>query len=86
MPKTAVVTARIEPELKESTETILKKIGLTTSQAISLYFKQIEFQGGIPFPVKIPNQETISAIAESLNPQDLPAFDNLDDLFDDLGI
>ena len=86
MPKTAVVTARMEPDLKKNVESTLFQLGLTTSQAISLYFKQIEFQGGIPFPVKIPNQETISAIAESLNPQDLPAFDNLDDLFDDLGI
>ncbi|HEY54558.1 MAG TPA: type II toxin-antitoxin system RelB/DinJ family antitoxin [Caldilineae bacterium] len=86
MPKTAVVTARIEPDLKKAVESTLSRLGLTTSQAISLYFRQIEFQGGIPFPVKIPNQETRRAIAESMNPQSLPGFDDIDDLFNDLDV
>lgn len=54
MAKTAVVTTRIEPELKAEVETVLDELGLTISQAILLYFRQIALQQGIPFPVQIP--------------------------------
>lgn len=52
MAKTAVITTRIEPELKEEVETVLNNLGLTTSQAITLYFQQIAFQQEIPFSVQ----------------------------------
>lgn len=83
MAKTAVVTTRIEPELKQEVEAVLAELGLTTSQAVLLYLKQIALQRGIPFAVKIPNQETVSAIAEAREPYNLPGFDNVDELFDD---
>ena len=54
MAKTAVITTRIEPELKAEVETVLDELGLTISQAILLYFKQITLQQGIPFQVQIP--------------------------------
>ncbi|HRQ38965.1 MAG TPA: type II toxin-antitoxin system RelB/DinJ family antitoxin [Chloroflexota bacterium] len=84
MAKTAVITTRIEPELKQEVETVLAELGLTTSQAMLLYFKQIALQQGIPFAVKIPNQDTINAIAEAREPYNLPGFDTIDDLFDAL--
>ena len=84
MPKTAVVTARVEPELKKDAEDVLRELGLTTSQAITIYYKQIAVQRGIPFELKLPNQETIAAIEEAAQPEKLPAFQNIDALFDDL--
>lgn len=84
MAKTAVITTRIEPELKQEVETILAGLGLTTSQALLIYFKQIALQKGIPFTIKIPNQETVQALAEAKEPYNLPAFDSVDALFDDL--
>lgn len=53
--KTAVITARIEPTLKQEVETVLGELGMTTSQAVLLYFRQIALQKGLPFPVKIPD-------------------------------
>ena len=58
MAKTAVVTTRIEPELKAEVETVLEELGLTISQAILLYFKQITLQQGLPFAVQIPATAT----------------------------
>jgi DNA-damage-inducible protein J len=84
MAKTAVITTRIEPELKQEVETILTGLGLTTSQALLIYFKQIALQKGIPFTIKIPNQETVQALAEAKEPGNLPAFDSVDALFADL--
>ena len=84
MAKTAVITTRIDPELKQEVENILAGLGLTTSQALLIYFKQIALQKGIPFIVKIPNQETVQALAEAKEPHNLPAFNSVEALFDDL--
>ncbi len=86
MAKTAVITIRIEPEIKEEAENILAQLGLTMSQAMSMYVRQLVLRRGLPFTVNIPNQETMEAIQESLEPEKLPGFDNLDDLFSDLEI
>ena len=86
MAKTAVITARIEPADKQEAENILAQLGLNMSQAISMYIKQLILRRGLPFSVNIPNQETMAALQESLEPDKLPGFDNLDDLFADLEI
>ncbi|MBE2200677.1 MAG: type II toxin-antitoxin system RelB/DinJ family antitoxin [Anaerolinea sp.] len=86
MAKTAVITTRIEPEIKEEAENILAQLGLTMSQAMSMYVRQLVLRRGLPFTVNIPNQETMEAIQESLEPEKLPGFDNLDNLFADLEI
>jgi addiction module RelB/DinJ family antitoxin len=61
MAKTAVITTRIEPELKAEVETVLDELGLTISQAILLYFKQIALQQGIPFQLQLPPPASDSA-------------------------
>jgi len=54
MAKTAVVTARVEPELKKEAEKVLSLVGLTMSQAMILYLRQIVYQRGIPFELTAP--------------------------------
>ena len=54
MSKTANVTARVEPELKEQAEGILASLGIPASSAITMFYKQIIFQGGLPFEMKLP--------------------------------
>lgn len=61
MSKTEVVRARIEPGLKRNVEEIFSKLGLNTTQAITLFFKQLELKQGLPFAVELPNQETREA-------------------------
>lgn len=43
---------KIDKNLKESTENILKSMGLTTSSAITIFFKAINQHNGIPFQIK----------------------------------
>lgn len=65
MARTATVQARVEPELKNNVETILSALGIKTTDAIIIFFKQIQLTNGIPFDVRIPNRETREAIAEA---------------------
>ncbi len=77
--KNAIINARIESELKVDVESILKKLGLTATQAINIFYQQIKLNNGIPFEVKIPNDETKKVIEESrkgINIEDF-SFDEL---------
>jgi DNA-damage-inducible protein J len=64
MSKSDFISARIEPALKTSAEEVLRQLGLSTSEAITMFLSQIVLQQGLPFAVKIPNAHTIKAIEE----------------------
>ena len=86
MAKAAAISARMDPELKRNAERIFKKLGLTTTQAITIFYKQVELQRGLPFGVRIPNETTTQALEEARTRQNLATFNTLDDLLEDLGI
>jgi len=80
MTKSTSVTARIEPNLKQSVEAIFDRLGLTTAQAITLFFHQVEMHQGLPFAVRVYNAETAAALEESEAYHSLPAYNDIDDL------
>jgi DNA-damage-inducible protein J len=63
----ATVRARIDSGLKNEVEAIFHELGLTTSQAITLFLKKVKIERGIPFELKIPNETTIKAMNEAKN-------------------
>ena len=63
--KTTDVRSRIEPDLKESAASILAQCGLRLSDGIRLFLRQVVAQRGVPFDVKVPNDETIAAMLEA---------------------
>jgi DNA-damage-inducible protein J len=65
MHKVATVNARIEPKLKLRAENILHDIGLTSAEAIRLFYTQVCLTRGLPFEVKIPNRKTIKALKDA---------------------
>jgi DNA-damage-inducible protein J len=60
-----MIHARVDPRLKKSAEVIFSKVGLSTTEAIRLFLKQVELHRGLPFPVVTPNAETIAAMREA---------------------
>lgn len=55
MAKSANLYARIEPDVKEQAESILAALGIPASNAITMFYKQIILQRGMPFEVKLPS-------------------------------
>jgi DNA-damage-inducible protein J len=86
MRKTAVISTRINPELKHNAEQVFKELGLTATQAITLFYKQVELERGLPFAVRVPNDVTANALEKAKTRRELESFNTLDDLFEDLGI
>lgn len=82
--KTAIVRARIEPALKHEAEVIFDHLGLTHSQAIAMFYRQVTLQRGLPFEVRVPNESTLAAMREAKDPSHLPHYASVDELFDEL--
>ncbi|MDM8552484.1 type II toxin-antitoxin system RelB/DinJ family antitoxin [Desulfobacterales bacterium HSG2] len=76
-------TIRIEDRNYFQAKEILNKMGLTYSQAISLFNNMIVLNNGLPFEVKIPTEDTQKALDE-LSSKKGEKFKNTDDLFEDL--
>ena len=53
--KTANVTARIQPNIKEQAEEILERLGIPVSVFIDMAYRQVIMRGGVPFSLYIPD-------------------------------
>ena len=84
MGKSAFIRARVEPELKEDVINILQTLGLSLTEAITLFFKMIKLNRGLPFEVKIPNEETLAAMEDARLERNLEECDSVDTFLESL--
>jgi len=82
MNKTSVIHARIEPHTKNKAEVVLKRLGMSPTEAIRLFYTQICLRSGLPFQVHIPNKTTRSTLAASRNGENVDTFCSLDKMFE----
>jgi DNA-damage-inducible protein J len=80
--KTAVVHARMEPQTKQKAEGVLSKLGITPTEAIRVFYRQIALRGGLPFPVTVPNERTALTLRKSRRGENVEQFDSLDAMFE----
>jgi addiction module RelB/DinJ family antitoxin len=80
--KTAYVTARIEPKLKKESTRVLNRLGLSTADAITLFFKQITLQKGMPFEIRIPNKKTKATLSD--NGKHDARYENVEEMMKDV--
>lgn len=80
MAKTEMIRARVEPELKRQAEEIFSALGLSATEAITLFYKQVALHHGLPFEVKIPNAETREALRQARQKEDLTEYASIDKL------
>jgi DNA-damage-inducible protein J len=81
MSKSATIRARVEPDLKKEVERIFKTLGITATEAITLFYNMVKLKKGIPFDIKIPNEETQKVIQNSREGINVTTHSNLDDYF-----
>ncbi len=65
---------------------IFEQLGLTTTEAIRLFFKQVQLRQGLPFDLKIPNETTKKAITEAQIRKQVKSVGSAQELFEDLDI
>ena len=64
MPKNASINARVDKTLKAKAEKVLGQVGISTTEAITMLLHQIVLRNGLPFDARIPNTDTLAAMAE----------------------
>jgi DNA-damage-inducible protein J len=84
MNKTSTIRARVEPGLKNDVEKLLHRLGVTTTEAITMFYSQIRLRKGLPFPVEIPNATTRRTFEATDRGEDINTFDSLDKMFEAL--
>jgi DNA-damage-inducible protein J len=63
--KTTDVRCRIEEDLKESATAVLQGCGLSVSDAMRLFLRQVVAVQGLPFEVRVPSEKTARALADA---------------------
>ena len=86
MGKTSTVRARIEPELKERAEKLFEELGITTTQAITLFYRQVILRRGLPFEVVIPRPTTLKTFEDTDAGRNVIVAKDAEDMFKKLGI
>ncbi len=86
MSKTATVHARMEPDLKDKAELVFQELGLTATQAITLFYKQVELRKGLPFDIVIPTTTTQHTFDDTDAGRSLIVCEDIDDMFGKLGL
>ena len=65
---------------KDSAERVFSEIGISMTEAIRLFLKQVELYRGLPFPVSIPNAATAAAMRQANNPARLNRYGSFSEL------
>lgn len=86
MNKSAMIRARVDPALKDEVEKVFGQLGLSTTQAITLFYQQVKLNRGLPFEVRIPNTATLRTFAETDAGENLVSCENAQDMFAQLGL
>ena len=84
MSKGATINARIDPNTKLEAKGVLNKLGMTMSEAIAIFLKQVVYQRAIPFDVKIPNELTAKTLREADEGKNVHRVSNAKELFAEL--
>lgn len=85
MEKKAIVRAQVEPELKKHAEARFSEWRMTVDEAITLFYDRVA--GGYcsdPFSPHIPNAETIAAIEDGKDGEELISYASLDEFIAEL--
>ena len=83
-------TVRINDKIKDEVTPILDDLGLSLSEAINVFLRQVIMTESITFTIKKTkySAEMIAAIKEAdemlKNPEKYKSFNNVDDLMEDL--
>lgn len=77
MNQTATVHARLDRATKQRSETILKELGITPTEAIRLLYRQIALRGEFPVELRVPNAVTAATLDATDRGEGVEHFDSL---------
>ena len=86
MAKNTSVNVRTTEDVKKGAEVILNGLGLNISSAVNLFLKQVINYRGIPFDLRLPNNEALQAMDDIENTRNLESADTVEEMFEKIGV
>ncbi|TAH32615.1 MAG: type II toxin-antitoxin system RelB/DinJ family antitoxin [Alphaproteobacteria bacterium] len=80
MAKTEIINTRVDPKIKRDVANILKPLGMTTTDAITMFLHQVVIHEGLPFDVRQPNKTTQRALKNARAGKNMTHYESLDKL------
>lgn len=84
MSSSATIQVRIDEPTKAQAKSVFNALGMSLSEGVCLFLRQVIMHQGIPFEVKIPNALTAKTLEESEKGIDLHKAASVDELFEEL--
>jgi DNA-damage-inducible protein J len=84
--KSAMIRARTTVRVKKEAEKVFTQLGLTPSDAINLFYRQVTLRHGLPFAVEIPNELTLATFEKTDQGEELTHAKSAASMFKKLGI
>lgn len=83
MMATSMLHVRIDDDLKAKATETLSAMGLSASDAVRMLFHRIVAEQAFPLELKVPNAETLAAMAEieQMKAEGKARFRNADEMF-----
>lgn len=83
--KTEPTSLRLDADAKKAAYAVFEQVGLKPAQAVNLFLRQVALHKGLPFPIAVPNADTLAAMDE-LDHGGGKSFVATDDFYRDLGL
>ncbi len=80
----ATLNVRVDSETKKQAREVLDHLHMTMSEAVCIYLRQIVLNKGIPFDLKIPNEQTSQALKDVQAGKGLYVAEDVDKLLEEL--
>jgi DNA-damage-inducible protein J len=84
--KSAMIRARTTAKVKNEAERVFDRLGLTPSEAINIFYRQVSLRKGLPFAVEIPNAQTLETFAKTDRNEEVIDTSSSTEMFKKLGI
>ncbi|MBI3556716.1 MAG: type II toxin-antitoxin system RelB/DinJ family antitoxin [Deltaproteobacteria bacterium] len=84
--KNAMIRARTTTRLKDDAEHIFEKLGLSSTEAINMFYSLVCLHKGLPFEVKIPNELTRATFAKTDRGEEVVKSGSANEMFKKLGL
>lgn len=82
----ASINVRIEPHLKAEVEDIFRALGISITEAITLFYQHVRMNRDLPFEIRTPNKTTLKTFQDTDNGRNIIRCKDAEEMFEKLGI
>ncbi len=83
---TAEISVRVEPELKDGATKVFEKLGISESDAINRFLREVVTRQQLPFGERIPNRKTLETMEKTDSGEELTEYGDIGTFYREMGI